>query len=80
MIDLEILEDGKCILNRDVSKGETINYQNSYLKSIDEIKTVKVLEDLKKDDTLQAGHYSDGKVVICENVGSADYLVIKKKI
>lgn len=79
MIDLEILEDGKCILNRNVSKGEIITYQNSYLKKHDKVEKVQVLTDLKIYDILYAGVMTVGKVVIEANKDTDSYLVVKKQ-
>ncbi|NFO58511.1 hypothetical protein FDB39_17010 [Clostridium botulinum] len=79
MVDLEILESGKVVLNRNVLKGEIITYQNSYLKRINEIAKVEVLVDLNKNDILQSGHYSEGKIVILANENTDDYLVVKRQ-
>lgn len=78
MVDLEILEDGRCILNRNVSKGEIITYQNSTLKKMNRVEKGEVLEDLNKDYILQAGHYSVGEIVIYANKDTDSYLVVKK--
>lgn len=80
MVDLEIIEDGKVKLNRDILKGAIITYQNIYLKGINQIAKVEVLEDIKMIDVLFAGHYKTGKVVICANENTDDYLIIKKQI
>lgn len=80
MINLEILEDGKCILNRDISKGEIIEYQNNYLKSINKSRKVVVLADLNKDDILYAGAMVKGEIVIDANEDTDDYLIVKRQI
>lgn len=80
MINLEILEDGKCILNRNVSKGEIIEYQNSYLKSINKARKVTVLADLNKDDILYAGAMTKGEIVIDADEDTDNYLIVKKQM
>lgn len=77
MVDLEILESGNVVLNRNVLKGDIITYQNSYLKGINKIAKVEVLADLNKNDILKAGHCVKGKMVILAHEGTDDYLVVK---
>lgn len=78
MVDLEIRENGDAILNRDVKKGETISYQNEYLKNLGKTGEANVLIDLNKDIKLKAGGYAEGKVVITdESVEIGDWLIVK---
>lgn len=80
MIDLEIKSDGKAVLNKNVGEGELITYQNDYLKRIGKVSEAKALMDLDKDSELQAGYYTEGITVITADVGSEDFLVVKKLV
>lgn len=80
MVDLEIMEDGKVILNRNILKGEIVTYRNEYLIRINETDTIEILEDLDKEDILHSGALSNGRVVASKNEDTADYLVIKKQV
>lgn len=79
MIDLEVyIEKEKVVLNRDVRTGEEITYQNDYLREENMIRKAKVHKDLKVSDELVSGYYEKGKTVITADLGTEDFLIVKK--